>query len=100
MLRDCDIRELQADELCTFIRQQEQTHVAVCDHRGVFPLVGRERDDAPLVGRFQRLGDLLRNGTLLDPIAPNFHVAYLIASGGETTVAPTMSVAERSQHLA
>ena len=31
MLRDCDIRELQADELCTFIRQQEQTHVAVCD---------------------------------------------------------------------
>ena len=32
--------------------------------------------------------------------AANLHVAYLIASGGETTVAPTMSFAERSQHLA
>ncbi|NIQ91673.1 MAG: DUF2341 domain-containing protein, partial [Deltaproteobacteria bacterium] len=32
--------------------------------------------------------------------AANLHVAYLIASGGETTVAPTMSADERSQHLA
>ena len=35
------------------------------------------------------------NGT-----TPGLHVAYLIASGGETTVTVTMSAAERSQHLA
>jgi hypothetical protein len=32
--------------------------------------------------------------------AATLHVAYLIASGGETTVLPTMSVNERSKHLA
>ena len=35
------------------------------------------------------------NGT-----TPGLHVAYLIASGGETTVTVTMSAAARSQHLA
>ena len=29
----------------------------------------------------------------------SFHAAYLIASGGETTVVPTLSVAERSQYM-
>ena len=40
MLRDCDILELQADELCTFIGQQEQDPLVVCTHRGVLPFVG------------------------------------------------------------
>ena len=31
--------------------------------------------------------------------ANSLHIAYLIASGGETTVVPTLSVAEQSQHL-
>ena len=53
MLRGFDLMELQADELCTFIGSTRHHYLALCNHRGLLPLVGRERPGPPLRSKRQ-----------------------------------------------